>query len=521
MVQLPRWQRIAILAVLLIGFLYALPNALPKSTLETLPDWVPAEQVNLGLDLRGGSYMLLEVDLATLDRDQLKDLAATAGYALRDAKVGFANLGVRDGAVSFTLRDPSKAAEVEEALRDELGSDVVVTNNGDGSFRLGYSEIFIEQRHDQVVEQAIEILRRRIDPDGTKEPSIQRQGDVRVLLQLPGVENLAELKEIIGTTAKMTFRMVLENVRAGVDPLPAGASILETEPDANGRAEKLAVEDRVMVSGEDLTDAQLAYDQGAPVVSFRFNASGGKAFCDVTRENVGRFFAIVLDDKVISYPRIRDAICGGAGIITGSFTQAEASRLALLLRSGALPAPLTIIEERTVGPGLGADSIEAGEIAAVAGVVLVVVFMGAVYGLFGIFANIALLANLTLLLGALTALQATLTLPGIAGIALTMGMAVDANVLIFERMREEARNGRNPTLAIDSGYKRAMTTIMDSNLTTLIAALLLYQFGTGPVKGFAVTLSIGIITSMFTAIMVTRWMVLAWLRRRKRAALPI
>jgi len=518
MVQIPRWQRIAILAVLLIGFLYALPNALPKSTVEALPDWVPAEQVNLGLDLRGGSYMLLEVDLASLDRDRLKDLAATAGYALRDAKVGFANLGVRDGGVTFTLRDPTKAAEVAGLLREELGTDVTVTDNGDGTFRLEHSEVFVELRHDQVVEQAIEILRRRIDPDGTKEPSIQRQGDARILIQLPG-EKLDP--EIIGTTAKMSFRMVLETVRAGVDPLPAGASILETEADANGLAQKLAVEDRVMVSGEDLTDAQLAFDQGAPVVSFRFNASGGKAFCDATRENIGRFFAIVLDDTVISYPRINDAICGGAGIITGSFTQAEASRLALLLRSGALPAKLVIIEERSIGAGLGADSVEAGEIASIVGVVLVVVFMGAVYGLFGLFANVALIANLMLLLGALTALQATLTLPGIAGIALTMGMAVDANVLIFERMREEARHGRNPTLAIDAGYKRAMTTIMDSNLTTLIAALLLYQFGTGPVKGFAVTLSIGIITSMFTAIMLTRWMVVAWLRRKKRVALPI
>ncbi len=521
MVQIPRWQRILILAVLIIGGLYALPNLLPKSTVDSLPGWIPAEQVNLGLDLRGGSYMLLEVDLKSLDEDQLKDLSAKVNYALRGAKVGFANLGVRDGQLGFTLRDPSKSAEVAKLLADELGIDVTVTDLGNGEFRLVYTDIYLVKRHDSVVNQAIEILRLRIDPTGTKEPSLQRQGEVRILLQVPGEENPAELKKRIGTTAKMTFRMVLEKVRPGVDPLPAGASILTTKPDVNGQTQQLAVEDRVMVSGEDLTDAQLAFDQGAPVVSFRFNAGGGKAFCDATRENVGRFFAIVLDTEVISYPRIKDAICGGAGIITGSFSQSEASELALLLRSGALPARVVIIEERTVGPGLGADSVEAGEIASIIGVVFVVVFMAMMYGLFGLFANVALLANLFLLLGALTALQATLTLPGIAGIALTMGMAVDANVLIFERMREEARNGRNPTLAIDSGYRRAMTTILDSNLTTLIAALLLYQFGTGPVKGFAVTLSIGIITSMFTAIMVTRWMVVAWLRRKKRAALPI
>lgn len=518
MVQLPRWQRILILAILVVGGLYALPNFLPKSTLEELPDWVPAEQVNLGLDLRGGSYMLLEVDLKSLDEDQLKDLAAKVNFALREAKLGFSNLGVRDGVVAFTLRDTSKVAEATGVLKEALGNDVAITDLGGGGFSLGYDEKFLADYHDRVVNRAVEVLHLRIDPSGTKEPTIQRQGEVRILVQLPGE---AIDPEVIKQTAKMTFRMVLEKVRPGVDPIPAGASILETKPDEKGQAQKLAVEDRVMVSGEDLTDAQLAFDQGAPVVSFRFNASGGKAFCDATRDNVGRFFAIVLDKTVISYPRIKDAICGGAGIITGSFTQQEASQLALLLRSGALPAPLTIIEERTVGPGLGADSVEAGEIAAIAGVVLVVVFMGAMYGLFGVFANVALLANLGLLLGALTAMQATLTLPGIAGIALTMGMAVDANVLIFERMREEARNGRNPTLAVDSGYRRAMTTILDSNLTTLIAALLLYQFGTGPVKGFAVTLSIGIITSMFTAIMLTRWMVVAWLRRKKRAALPI
>ncbi len=518
MVQLSRWQRICIIAVLAIGILYALPNVLPKSTVDDLPAWVPANQINLGLDLRGGSYMLLEVDLKAVESEQLTQLAESTRDLLRAARFGYVNLSATAEGVSFDLRDTSMAADVTALLREEFGNEVTIADDGSGRFTLGYTEEYLAERQDSVVKQALEIVRRRIDETGTREPSIQRQGELRILVQVPGLENPDELKRIIGQTAKMTFRFVLDSVRPGIDPVPAGAAVL---PVQGATGQQLVVENRVMVSGEQLEDAQLSFDNNQPVVSFRFDGSGGKAFCDATRENVGRLFAIVLDDKVISYPRINEPICGGSGIIRGSFTQQSANDLALLLRAGALPAPLTIIEERTVGPGLGADSIAAGEIASVIAVALVVVFMGLAYGLFGLFANVALLMNLVIILGAMTAIQATLTLPGIAGIALTMGMAVDANVLIFERMREEIRNGRNPTLAIDAGYKRAMTTIIDSNLTTLIAALLLYQFGTGPVKGFAVTLSLGLLTSMFTAIMLTRWMVVSWLRRRKRSALPI
>ncbi|HKY94331.1 MAG TPA: protein translocase subunit SecD [Kiloniellales bacterium] len=519
MVQLPLWQRVLILAVMALGLLYALPNAVPRSTLDSLPSWLPRSQVNLGLDLRGGSYLLLEVDIAALEAEQLKDLAATVRDVLRQARIGYANLGAREGAIGFSLRDASKAAEVATLLQDELSDDVTIEQTPSGEFRVAYTERYLEERRANVVVQAVEIVSRRVDETGTREASVQRQGDLRILLQVPGADP-DELKRILGTVAKMTFRFVLTDA----DPAapPAGSSVLEISGEEGQPSPgKLVVEDRIMVSGESLVDAQLGYQQNEPVVTFRFDGPGGKAFCDATSNNVGRLFAIVLDNKVISYPRIREPICGGSGNISGSFTQESASRLALLLRAGALPAPLKILEERTVGPGLGADSIEAGEQASIVGIILAMAFMTAAYGLFGAFACVALLANLILLLGMMTAIGATLTLPGIAGIALTLGMAVDANVLIYERMREEQRAGRSPLLAVDAGYKRALTTIIDSNLTTLIAGILLYQFGSGPIRGFAVTLSLGLVTSMFTAIMLSRWLILVWLKRRRRVALPI
>ena len=520
MVSLPRWQRVLILVIMVIGVLYALPNALPSQTLEEdYPSWLPRNQVNLGLDLRGGAYLLLEVDVEGLEAEQLKDLLATARDVLRQERVGYTNLGVRNGGVAFTLRDPTKADEVETLLQEALSGDVFVERPAAGEFRLTFTLKALTDRRTNAVTRSLEIVGRRVDETGTREASVQRQGDLRILLQVPGADP-EKLKDILGEVAKMNFRFVLTD--ADINAPPAGSSVLEIAGE-NGQPSpgKLVVEDRIMVSGEALVDAQLGYQQNEPVVTFRFNGEGGTAFCKATQDNVGRLFAIVLDDKVISYPRIREPICGGSGNISGSFTQESASRLALLLRAGALPAPLKILEERSVGPGLGADSIAAGETASIVGVSLVLAFMIGVYGLFGAFACVALVANIVLLLAGMSAIGATLTLPGIAGIALTMGMAVDANVLIFERMREEARLGRGPTLAIDAGYRRALTTIIDSNLTTLIAAILLYQFGTGPIRGFAVTLSLGLVTSMFTAIMLSRWLVLVWLRRRKRVALPV
>jgi len=381
----------------------------------------------------------------------------------------------------------------------------------------------MQQRLNNAMQQSIEIVRRRIDETGVREPTIQRQGERRIVVQLPGINNPERMKDILGKTARLTFRLVDVGVSPQSRDIPPGSEVLpadETGP--NGEpVRRYVVRKRVMVSGENLTDASATFQQGQPVVAFSFDTVGARRFGQVTQENVNRPFAIVLDGKVISAPRIQEPILGGNGVITGNFTVQEAQDLALLLRAGALPAPLKILEERTVGPGLGHDSVRAGEFASVLALVAVVVFMGAAYGLFGVLADIALIANLILIMAALSALQATLTLPGIAGIVLTLGMAVDANVLIFERIREEAGNRRGPVSAVDAGYRRALTTIFDANITTLIAAVLLFYFGSGPVKGFAVTLAIGLVTSMFTAIMVTRLMVAGWIRRRRPQALPI
>ena len=373
--------------------------------------------------------------------------------------------------------------------------------------------------------QSLEIVRRRIDEVGTREPTIQRQGENRILVQVPGEKDPESIKRLLGQTARLTFHLVdldtsVEQALAG--NLPPGSELLPSdEGDRTGGAGQYVVRKRVEVSGESLVDAQPTYYQNQPVVSFRFDSVGGRKFGNITRDHVGELLAIVLDGRVISAPRIDEPILGGSGIIRGSFTVQEANELAVLLRAGALPAPLEIVEERTVGPDLGADSIEAGKVASVIGFVLVVLAMGLYYGLFGVFAGIALVVNLILIIAALSVLQATLTLPGIAGIVLTMGMAVDANVLIFERIREEVRVGRPPMSAIDAGYREAMRTIIDANLTTLIAAVLLYAFGSGPVRGFAVTLGIGIITSMFTAITFTRLLMATWFRRTRPAMLPV
>ena len=363
--------------------------------------------------------------------------------------------------------------------------------------------------------QSIEIIRRRIDETGTKEPTIQRQGQDRILVQLPGVDNPEHVKALLGRTAKLTFQLVdtsanLEDARRG--RLPPGDEILPAQDDRSGGPGQYVVRKRVMVGGDMLVDAQATFHDNEPVVSFKFDSVGARRFGDATRENVGKPFAIVLDNKVISAPVIREPILGGSGIISGSFTAQSASDLALLLRAGALPAPITILEERTVGAQLGADSIQAGTIASIVAVVLVIVFMVLFYGLFGVFADIALFFNLCLMLAVLSLLGATLTLPGIAGIALTMGMAVDANVLIYERIREELRSGRTMLSSLEAGFNRAFGTILDSHITTLVAGILLYWLGSGPVKGFAVTLSIGVLTSLFSAILVTRLQIVAWVR---------
>ena len=520
MVNIPRWQVVLVILIVLAGFAYASPNVLGSKEAEDLPGWIPHQQVNLGLDLRGGSYLLIEVDMPTVLEEDRENLVDELRSALAQRGVQGSQWGLFGQAAGFVLDNPGESGRARQAIAELIPRSLNIDVD-DGTFRVTLSSQGIQERTTAVVNQAIEVIRRRIDETGTKEPTIQRHGADRILIQLPGVDDPERIKALIGQTAVLSFRFVHDNLNPGAR-LPPSVEVLPSDEGNTASAGRTyPVSKRVMVSGDRLVDAQATFQDGLPVVSFRFDTVGAKRFGDATSDNVGRLFAIVLDDTVISAPVIREPILGGSGVISGTFTVTEAQDLALLLRAGALPAPLTYLEERTVGPGLGADSILAGEIASVLGLVFVVIFMVVIYGLFGAMAAIALLINLTLLLAALSVLQATLTLPGIAGIVLTIGMAVDANVLIFERIREEMRNGRGPVTAVDAGYKRALSTILDSNLTTLVAALLLFQFGSGPIKGFTVTLSIGLVTSMFSAIMLTRCLIILWLRRRRPQALAI
>ena len=521
MLRLPKWKIAAIAAVLVLGAALAAVNLIPAERLRTLPPWVGERQVNLGLDLQGGSHLLLQVDTAALIRERLDSVVDATREVLRGARIAYEGLNAGQGEANVTIRDGTRVEEARRLIA-ESDRDLVISVADGGRLVLTLSEQGVRDREASAVEQSIEIIRRRIDATGVREPTIQRQGSDRVLVQLPGVDDPDRIKALIGKTAKMTFHLVDDQVASG-GQAPAGTMLLPMrETRGAGEAQRrIVVRKRVVVSGENLVDAQPTFQQNEPVVSFRFDTAGGKRFGDVTTQSVGKLLAIVLDGEVISAPRIREPILGGSGIITGSFGVAEARDLALLLRAGALPAPLTILEERTVGPALGVDSIAAGKVASVVGLILVAVFMIVAYGLFGLFAVVALVFNMILIIALLSVLQATLTLPGIAGIVLTIGMAVDANVLIFEHIREEAGLGKPIISAIEAGFSRAFTTILDSNLTTLFAGLLLYFLGSGPVRGFGVTLSIGIVTSMFTAIMVTRLLVVAWLDRARPTALPI
>ena len=522
MVYFAKWKIVFVIAMCALGFLFSTPNFLNKKTAETLPNWLPHKQVSLGLDLQGGSHLLLEVDFGSVIKEQLESLIDTMRVELRKGKIRYTGLGVEGQTARVVIRKSEQLQIAKSVLEGlEPGTEIAVENN---TIRISFTSKSLIERRTAALTQSLEIIRRRVDETGVREPTIQRQGDERILLQVPGVEDPERLKKLIGKTAKMTFHLVHpQSVGQDLLKTPPGAKWLPHADEGDGQKRHILIRKRIMVSGADLVDAQPSTDgqTGEPVVSFRFNARGGKKFGDVTSKNVNQPFAIVLDGTVISAPNIREPILGGSGQISGNFSFRAATDLALLLRAGALPAPLTILEERTVGPGLGQDSIDAGKIASVIGMILVIVFMGMAYGVFGLMADVALLVNMFLILGALSILQATLTLPGIAGIVLTIGMAVDANVLIFERIREEVRQGRTPISAIDAGYGRALTTIIDANVTTLIAAILLYIFGSGPIRGFAVTLAIGIITSMFTSIMLTRLFVVSWLRRKRPNELRI
>jgi preprotein translocase subunit SecD len=532
MLYFTRWKALGIILTALIVCLCAVPNFFPEAQVKTWPAWAQRRLV-LGLDLQGGSYLLLEVDSNYVKKEKLDQVRDDVRRALREAKIGYTGLVTRGDAVEVRVKDTdlesalTKLRDLAQPIGGLLGSssqrDLDVSDAGGGLIRLSLSQPAMIERMRKTIEQSIQIVERRVNELGTVEPVIQRQGNDRILVQVPGLQDPTHLKELLGKTAKMEFRMVDTSVpsdqaqRGGVPP-DSELLMSQSSPKV-----PYVVKKQVLVSGAELTDAQPGFDQrtNEPIVSFKFNSSGARKFAQATQENVGLPFAIVLDNEVISAPVIREPITGGQGQISGSFTVQAANDLAILMRAGALPAPLKIVEERTVGPGLGQDSIEKGELAAYVGSILVIVFMLLTYRLFGVFANIAVAVNVAMIFGLLSLLNATLTLPGIAGIVLTVGIAVDSNVLIYERIREELRGGRNAISAIDAGFKRALATILDSNITTFIAAAVLFYIGTGPVRGFAVTLGIGIITTVFTAFTLTRLIVAWWVRWKRPQNVPI
>lgn len=527
-----KWKATAIVLTALIVCLFAVPNFFPEATVRSWPAWAQRHIV-LGLDLQGGSHLLLEVDGAAVRRDRVAALADDVRRTLRDNRIRFTGGVVIRGENVETRVDPNDAPNALAKLRELatplggfIGStgqmSLNVSDAGNGLIRLSVPQPAIVERMRQAVEQSITIIEKRVNELGLVEPVVQRQGLDRILVQVPGLQDPTRLKEILGKTAKLEFRMVDMSMtadQAQQQGVPAESEILQDQSTKS----PILIEKRVIVGGVDLTDAQPGFDQrtSEPIVSFRFNTAGARKFAQATTENVGRPFAIVLDNQVISAPVIREPILQGSGQISGNFTVQSANDLAVLLRAGALPAPLTVIEERTVGPGLGQDSIDAGTMASYVGSILVVIFMVLTYRLFGVFATVAVAVNVAMIFGVLSLLNATLTLPGIAGIVLTVGIAVDSNVLIYERIREEIRGGRNAISAVDAGFKRALATILDSNITTFIAAAVLFYIGTGPVRGFAVTLGIGIITTVFTAFTVTRLIVSWWIRLRRPQTVPI
>ena len=555
MLQIPLWNRLMILVVVLAGLSLAMPNlfydrverhndavaaieATGAST-EALeadralwPDFLPSTLVNLGLDLRGGAHLLAEVQVTDVYEARMDSLWPDVRDALRDVRDEVGTIRRQDapaGELHVRISEPAGIAAAVAAVR-ELATPVVgltgiaaptleVRGEND-TVIVTLSEAERQATDDRTMQQSVEIVRRRVDEAGTREPTIQRQGADRILIQVPGIGSAQELKDLIGTTARLTFHPV---VRRTTDPEARvdAREILLPSMDEPGAF--YVLEQTPVVTGDDLVDSQPAFDQqtGQPAVTFRFNPSGARDFGDYTAANIGAPFAIVLDNEVVSAPVIRSAITGGSGQITGNFTVAESTELAVLLRAGALPAEMVFLEERTIGPELGADSIQAGEIAALVAFAAVLVFMVMSYGLFGVFASVALVLNVGLIFGVLSLIGATLTLPGIAGIVLTIGMAVDANVLVFERIREELKTAKGPARAIELGYSRALSAIVDANLTTFIIAVILFVLGSGPVRGFSVTLGIGIITSVFTAIYVTRLIIVTWFDRARPKTLEV
>ncbi len=487
--------------ICLISLIYAAPSMLIGSGESFVQKILPQQKVNLGLDLRGGSQLMLEVDFDYYVKEQLTNLRDEIKNSFRDESVRVLP-ELAGSKIIFTLTDEEQKKLAKKLIK-KLSGNVEVAENS-GQFQVYFSDAELVVIKQNLIKQSIEIIRRRIDENGTKEPTIQAQGEDRILLQVPGIENSSELKSLLGKTAKMTFHFLAEN---------------HTEQDVmrlfDYENRQYPVKKEVVLSGDLLTDANPTYHEGMPAVNFRFNAIGSRKFAQITKDNVGKILAIVLDGKVVTAPKINGVINQGSGVISGNFTTKEASEVALLLRAGALPTPLKIVEERTVGPSLGLDSINSGKLSVLVAVAFIGSFMLLFYGFFGLLANVAMLINIAIIIAVLAAIGATLTLPGIAGIVLTMGMSVDANVLIFERIKEELREKKAVLASIELGFNQAFRTIIDSNLTTLIVAFFLYLFGNGPVKGFAVTLSIGIVSSMFSAIILTRMLIAIWLKKAR------
>ena len=543
MLQIALWKRLVIWVLCIGGLLLALPNAFysrvenfndARVLNETSDEWLsflPSSLVNLGLDLRGGAHLLAEVQVSDVYEQRMAALWPDVREILRaerntvgtirlqkgnldELRIKLSNPSGIDAGINFlkTLAKPvSSVGSVGKLDLDIVGeNDEIIVRLSDAERRA---------TDNRTMQQALEIIRRRIDEVGTREPTIQRQGSDRILIQVPGIGSASELKQLIGTTAQLTFQPV---IAARVNSNSLASFGQELLPALDDPDEFYLLDAGAVVTGEELVDAQPSFDQnGRPAVNFRFNPSGARKFGDYTAENIGNPFAIVLDNEVISAPTIQSHIPGGSGIITGSFSIEESTELAILLRAGALPAGLSFLEERTIGPELGADSIQAGKVACLVAFGAVLVFMAASYGLFGLFANVALIINVGLIFGLLSGIGATLTLPGIAGIVLTIGMAVDANVLIFERIREELVSAKGPARAIELGYEKAMSAILDANITTFIAAVILFVMGSGPVRGFSITLGLGVLTSVFTAIFVTRLLVVMWFERRRPKTIEV
>ena len=502
----PIWKSFTVILLVLLGIVFSIPSIVYN---DDTKNWFLQNKINLGLDLQGGSYLLLEVKLDVLYKEELENFSDSIRLLARENSTKINQIIINDNDIQVIFNDIDKINEIKDAFFQMYRNIGLKIN--ENNLVIILNDAYKKTIQDAAIKQSLEIVRKRIDESGTKEPLIQRSGKKRILLQLPGVKDPERIKELLGKTAKLTFHLVDDENNAALNANiePFGKMIL---PDLYNEEIKYLLNKRALVGGENLVDAKGSFDQTeGHAVSFRFDTEGAQKFGKITSDNVGNRLAVVLDGSVITAPRINSPITGGSGIITGNFNAQDAADLAVLLRAGALPAPLEIVEERSVGAGLGADSIAAGQIAAIIGMVLVCIFMILIYGVFGALANVSLIINLFIIISLLGIIGATLTLPGIAGIVLTIGMAVDANVLIFERIKEESLKQTKVFQILKNGFDRAMSTILDANITTLIAAVLLFAFGSGPIRGFSITLSLGVIASMFTALMLTNFLVYMYL----------